>query len=70
MKNTLINDDGMAESSERLLEDLKVRVRTAIDGTAEPTATARRFLDAGQVAVYVDDLDRGWEGRFQGVQSL
>ncbi|HEY7153212.1 MAG TPA: hypothetical protein VH575_04555 [Gemmataceae bacterium] len=54
----------VADSTESLLDDLKNSVRQTLrsGGSANP-AIVKNFLDARQVPVYIDDLDRGWEGR-------
>jgi hypothetical protein len=66
---------GLAEqvgnTTERLLGELQDRLRQSMGsaGGADRT-TLSKFLGASQVPVFIDDLDRGWEGRRQDVRRI
>jgi hypothetical protein len=61
----------VADSTEHLLDDLKNAVQQALGtGDSANSATLKKFLDASQVPVYIDDLDRGWEGRRPDVRRI
>lgn len=60
----------ISNSTEHLLDDLKRQVRQALGSGVSTNPEAKNFLDISQVPVYIDDLDRGWEGRRQDVRRI
>jgi hypothetical protein len=59
----------IADNTEHLLDDLKMQQTSLKHGTTIPEYV-KHFLDASHLPVYIDDLDRGWEGRRQDVRRI
>jgi hypothetical protein len=55
----------LAQYGGQLLEFLRVSLKDPDKLTLDPTKSAvvDRFLKTSQIYVYIDDLDRGWQGR-------
>lgn len=57
--------------TEQFVDDLKNVVRHWVQGDSGRNSEAvKRLLDTSQIPVYIDDLDRGWEGRRQDVKRI